>query len=86
MVNFNVICHNFRVHAEPSADSQGLDLVFRSIDSEDEGEYACEAIIDGRKEQQFFELKVIGEFEFSRLFFKKDEKVTYFQILHVILS
>ena len=46
---------------EQSADARGLDLVFRNIQSEDEGEYSCEAVIDGRKEQQFFNLKVIGK-------------------------
>ena len=51
----------YRVHVEQSSDARGLDLVFRSISSEDEGEYSCEAVIDGRKEQQFFKLKVIGE-------------------------
>ena len=50
---------------EQSSDARGLDLVFRSISSEDEGEYSCEAVIDGRKEQQFFKLKVIGEYCFS---------------------
>ena len=47
---------------EQSADARGLDLVFRNIQSEDEGEYSCEAIIDGRKEQKIFHLKVIGKF------------------------
>ena len=47
---------------EQSADARGLDLVFRNIQSEDEGEYSCEAVIDGRKEQQIFHLKVIGKF------------------------
>ena len=46
---------------EQSADARGLDLVFRNIQSEDEGEYSCEAIIDGRKEQKIFHLKVIGK-------------------------
>ena len=50
-----------RVHVEQSADARGLDLVFRNIQSEDEGEYSCEAIIDGRKEQKIFHLKVIGK-------------------------
>ena len=49
---------------EQSADARGLDLVFRNIQSEDEGEYSCEAVIDGRKEQQIFHLKVIGKFYF----------------------
>ena len=52
----------FRVHVEQSADARGLDLVFRNIEVEDEGEYSCEAVIDGRKEQQLFYLKVVGKY------------------------
>ena len=58
----------FRVHVEESSAARGLDLVFRSIQSSDEGEYSCEAIIDGRKEQQFFYLKVIGKTYFFLIF------------------
>eukprot|EP00093_Oithona_nana_P014311 14311.XXX_1102105_1132754_1 [CDS] Oithona nana genome sequencing. len=54
-----------RVHVEQSADARGLDLVFRNIQSEDEGEYSCEAIIDGRKEQKIFHLKVIEPISFD---------------------
>jgi hypothetical protein len=46
---------------EQSGDGRGLDLVFRSIRTEDGGEYSCEAVIDGKKEQQFFSLNVIGK-------------------------
>ena len=45
---------------EESADGRGRDLVFRSIQVDDEGEYSCEAIIDGKMEQKIFHLKVIG--------------------------
>ena len=55
----------FRVHVEESSAARGLDLVFRSIESSDEGEYSCEATIDGQKEQQFFYLKVIGKMFFN---------------------
>ena len=58
----------FRVHVEESSAARGLDLVFRSIESSDEGEYSCEATIDGQKEQQFFYLKVIGKIYFSIFF------------------
>ena len=54
---------------EQSADARGLDLVFRNIQSEDEGEYSCEAVIDGRKEQQIFHLKVIGKLYFFAAFY-----------------
>ena len=53
---------------EESSAARGLDLVFRSIESSDEGEYSCEATIDGQKEQQFFYLKVIGKIYFSIIF------------------
>ena len=52
---------SYRVHVEQSADARGLDLVFRSIQVDDEGEYSCEAVIDGQKEEQIFFLKVIGK-------------------------
>ncbi len=51
-----------RVHVEQSADGRGLDLVFRSIESGDDGEYSCEANIDGKDEHQYFRLNVIGKF------------------------
>ena len=66
-----------RVHVEQSSDARGLDLVFRSIQSEDEGEYSCEAIIDGQMEQQFFYLKVIGKCILS-LIPKCNEKIAAF--------
>ena len=50
-----------RVHVEESADGRGRDLVFRSIQVDDEGEYSCEAIIDGKNEKKIFYLKVIGK-------------------------
>ena len=50
-----------RVHVEPSADSKGLDLVFRSIRREDGGVYSCEAILDEEPVESKFELKVIGK-------------------------
>ena len=56
---------------EQSADARGLDLVFRNIQSEDEGEYSCEAIIDGRKEQKIFHLKVIGKSFYSIQFIRQ---------------
>ncbi len=48
------------VHVEQSADGRGLDLVFRSIQSTDDGEYACDAILDGEIEIKKFHLDVIG--------------------------
>lgn len=54
-----------RVHVEQSANGRGLDLVFRSIRSDDGGEYACEAIIDGHKERQLFNLNVIEPISFE---------------------
>lgn len=56
---------HLRVHVEESSAARGLDLVFRSIESSDEGEYSCEATIDGQKEQQFFYLKVIEPISFE---------------------
>ena len=50
-----------RVHVEESADGRGRDLVFRSLQVDDEGEYSCEAIIDGINEKKIFYLKVIGK-------------------------
>ena len=50
-----------RVHVEESADGRGRDLVFRSLQVDDEGEYSCEAIIDGMNEKKIFYLKVIGK-------------------------
>lgn len=35
--------------------------MFRNIEVEDEGEYSCQAIIDGNKEEKVFELKVVGK-------------------------
>ena len=46
---------------EESADGRGRDLVFRSLQVDDEGEYSCEAIIDGMNEKKIFYLKVIGK-------------------------
>ena len=46
---------------EESADGRGRDLVFRSLQVDDEGEYSCEAIIDGINEKKIFYLKVIGK-------------------------
>ena len=54
---------------EESADGRGRDLVFRSIQVDDEGEYSCEAIIDGKKEQKLFHLKVIGKHFQPNFFF-----------------
>ena len=51
----------FRVHVEQSADGRGLDLVFRSIQTSDDGEYSCDAILDGEQETKRFHLNVIGE-------------------------
>ena len=45
---------------EQSADGRGLDLVFRSIHTNDDGEYSCEAILDGEREKKNFHLNVIG--------------------------
>ena len=54
---------------EESADGRGRDLVFRSLQVDDEGEYSCEAIIDGMNEKKIFYLKVIGKKNHSRLRF-----------------
>ena len=51
---------------EESADGRGRDLVFRSLQVDDEGEYSCEAIIDGMNEKKIFYLKVIGKKNHSR--------------------
>ena len=51
----------FRVHVEQSSDGRGLDLVFRSIKTTDEGRYACEATLDGTDEHEAFKLNVIGK-------------------------
>jgi len=54
-----------RVHVEESADGRGRDLVFRSLQVDDEGEYSCEAIIDGMNEKKIFYLKVIEPISFE---------------------
>ena len=59
---WNFFC---RVHVEESADGRGRDLVFRSLQVDDEGEYSCEAIIDGINEKKIFYLKVIGKKNFD---------------------
>ena len=51
---------------EESADGRGRDLVFRSLQVDDEGEYSCEAIIDGMNEKKIFYLKVIGKNNHNR--------------------
>ena len=50
----------FRVYVEQSSDGRGLDLMFRSLDKSDEGEYACTATLDGRKEHKNVSLGIIG--------------------------
>ena len=50
----------FRVYVEQSSDGRGLDLIFRSLETPDEGEYACTATLDGRKEHRNVTLNVIG--------------------------
>ena len=57
--HFLTFCY-FRVHVEQSADGRGLDLVFRSIQTSDDGEYSCDAILDGERENKKFHLNVIG--------------------------
>ena len=66
-INHHYLCNFFcRVHVEESADGRGRDLVFRSLQVDDEGEYSCEAIIDGMNEKKIFYLKVIGKKNHSR--------------------
>ena len=50
----------FRVYVESSSDGRGLDLIFRSLKESDEGEYACTATLDGRKEHRNVSLGIIG--------------------------
>ena len=49
-----------RVYVESSSDGRGLDLIFRSLKESDEGEYACTATLDGRKEHRNVSLGIIG--------------------------
>jgi hypothetical protein len=49
-----------RVYVEQSSDGRGLDLIFRSLEKSDEGEYACTATLDGRKEHRNVSLGIIG--------------------------
>ena len=49
-----------RVNVEQSSDGRGLDLIFRSLEESDEGEYACTATLDGRKEHRNVSLGIIG--------------------------
>ena len=74
-----------RVHVESGANDQGLDLVFRSIEPQDGGHYACEAVLDDEEEREEFELKVIGEllthtakycFDIVNLFFQSQFSLT----------
>ena len=57
-----------RVYVEQSSDGRGLDLIFRSLEKSDEGEYACTATLDGRKEHRNVSLGIIGtNMNFDRL-------------------
>lgn len=51
-----------RVHVEPMSDQ--LSLVFYRIDKKDEGNYTCETVIDGVKQQSYFTLVVIKPISF----------------------
>ena len=48
------------MYVEQSSDGRGLDLIFRSLDKSDEGNYSCTATLDGIKEQQNVTLKIVG--------------------------
>ena len=60
----------FRVYVEQSSDGRGLDLIFRSLDKSDEGNYSCTATLDGIKEQQNVTLKIVGNKSMIYLLYK----------------
>merc|ERR1719245_964276 len=55
-----------RVYVEQSSDGRGLDLIFRSLEESDEGEYACTATLDGRREHKNVSLGIIEPISFSK--------------------
>ena len=51
-----------RVYVEQSRVGHGLDLIFRNLNPSDDGQYACTATLDGKKEHRNFSLNVIGKY------------------------